>query len=292
MVNAPNWLPLTFRVDDGPWFCVDDVELLSYRQELDMRRGLLTRRLRFRDDRNRTTAVTQRRLVSMHNPHLVGLETTIVPENWEGTVELQAALDGRITNSGFVDAHVVEWGRLWRRCRIRVPGDSQTVVNLHVFHILQTLNEHVMDADVGVPARGLHGEAYRGHVFWDEVFVFPFLTTTFPEVARALLLYRWRRLPAARRAARASGYPGDLSVRCTQQTVRVGVNRGGPGPIMIMIMIKGKRKILRPGDHGRPPPNRHPDGAGPLTPASRTSQRGPTEGLRARELLISACRGG
>jgi trehalose/maltose hydrolase-like predicted phosphorylase len=54
--------------------------------------------------------------------------------------------------------------------------------------------------------RGLHGEAYRGHVFWDEVFVFPFLNLRMPEITRALLLYRYRRLDEARAAARAAGY--------------------------------------------------------------------------------------
>jgi alpha,alpha-trehalase len=63
---------------------------------------------------------------------------------------------------------------------------------------------------VGVPARGLHGEAYRGHVFWDEVFVFPFLNLRMPEITRALLLYRYRRLGEARVAARAAGYRGAM----------------------------------------------------------------------------------
>jgi trehalose/maltose hydrolase-like predicted phosphorylase len=91
-----------------------------------------------------------------------------------------------------------------------VPGQAQRRVNLHVFHLLQTLSEHTADLDVGVPARGLHGEAYRGHVFWDELFLFPFLTLRFPETARALLMYRWHRLPAARSAAQEAGYSGAM----------------------------------------------------------------------------------
>jgi len=63
---------------------------------------------------------------------------------------------------------------------------------------------------VGVPARGLHGEAYRGHVFWDELFVLPYLNLHFPEVSRALLDYRHRRLPRACRAARAAGRSGAM----------------------------------------------------------------------------------
>ena len=79
-----------------------------------------------------------------------------------------------------------------------------------MFHLLQTVSEHSADLDVGIPARGLSGEAYRGHVFWDEIFVFPYLTLRMPDLARALLLYRWRRLPHARLAARQAGYRGAM----------------------------------------------------------------------------------
>ena len=51
-----------------------------------------------------------------------------------------------------------------------------------------------IDLDVGVPARGWHGEAYRGHIFWDELFIFPFLDLRLPEVTKALLRYRHRRI--------------------------------------------------------------------------------------------------
>ncbi len=80
-------------------------------------------------------------------------------------------------------------------------------LRLHLFHLLQTVSEYSADLDVGIPARGLSGEAYRGHVFWDEMFVFPFLTLRMPDLSRALLLYRWRRLPQARKAAHAGRLP-------------------------------------------------------------------------------------
>ena len=63
--------------------------------------------------------------------------------------------------------------------------------------------------EAAVGARGLTGEGYRGHVFWDtDVFVLPFLAATHPPAARAILEYRIRRLPAALRAARALGVAG------------------------------------------------------------------------------------
>ena len=61
-----------------------------------------------------------------------------------------------------------------------------------------------------MPARGLNGEAYRGHVFWDELFVYPFLNFRLPEITRGLLMYRYRRIAEARAAARDAGYEGAM----------------------------------------------------------------------------------
>jgi trehalose/maltose hydrolase-like predicted phosphorylase len=108
------------------------------------------------------------------------------------------------------DNHRAAWAQLWRRARLEVPGEPGHILRLHLFHVLQTLSPHTADLDVGVPARGLHGEAYRGHVFWDELFVLPYLNLHFPEVSRALLTYRHRRLEPARAAARALGRRGAL----------------------------------------------------------------------------------
>ncbi len=99
LVNLPNWLPLTFRVDGGDWFDVDEVTLLSYRQTFDLRGAVLTRELRFRDDAGRTTSVTQHRLVAMNQAHVAALETTIVAEDWSGTIEIRSTLDGNVRNS-------------------------------------------------------------------------------------------------------------------------------------------------------------------------------------------------
>ncbi len=98
IVNLPNWLPLTFRAEGGCW--LDDAELLEQRLELDMRRGVLTRFARVRDGAGRATTVTQRRIVSMDDPHLVALETTLVPENWSGLLQVRSSLDGTVRNAG------------------------------------------------------------------------------------------------------------------------------------------------------------------------------------------------
>jgi HAD superfamily hydrolase (TIGR01509 family) len=112
-----------------------------------------------------------------------------------------------------LEAHERAWEELWRRGAIEL-GDqhvaTQRAVNLHRFHLLQVASPHVVDRDVGLGARGLHGEGYLGHVFWDELFILPVLTLRFPETVRALLSYRSRRLEEARHAARAAGHVGAM----------------------------------------------------------------------------------
>ncbi|WP_329320605.1 glycoside hydrolase family 65 protein [Streptomyces sp. NBC_01262] len=112
--------------------------------------------------------------------------------------------------SGLLADHAAAWHRLWRRAELEVPNEAGHVLRLHLFHVLQTLSPHTAGLDVGVPARGLHGEAYRGHVFWDELFVLPYLNLHFPEVSRGLLAYRHRRLGAAVRAAAEEGLAGAM----------------------------------------------------------------------------------
>jgi trehalose/maltose hydrolase-like predicted phosphorylase len=76
---------------------------------------------------------------------------------------------------------------------MRVSGDEsvQQLLRLHIAHVLQVCSRHTTDLDAGMPARGLNGEAYRGHVFWDEIYAFPFFSVRLPEVTRGLLMYRW-----------------------------------------------------------------------------------------------------
>jgi trehalose/maltose hydrolase-like predicted phosphorylase len=327
LINAPNWLCLSVRPEGGQWFGDDGIHVLSHHLQLEMYRGLLVRQTRWRDREGRVTRLTQRRFVSMRDPHLAALETTVVPENWEGRLEVRSALDGRVSNNGvaryrvlgtvhltpldqgaegdlmwlqvetnqshvrvataartrlvqnarqlisepvsnaeggcvdqrfvvdveqgdelviekvvalftskdmaiseplwqarawagrvaggfdeLLERHALAWDDLWGRSAMRLGADHDLgkLTNLHTFHLLQTVSNNSVGLDVGIPARGLHGEAYRGHVFWDELFVFPFLTLRFPELARSLLLYRYRRLDHARRAATAAGYSGAM----------------------------------------------------------------------------------
>ena len=109
--------------------------------------------------------------------------------------------------------HAATWNTAWNRFGIGMDSANEwtaTVLHLHIFHLMQTVSLHTTHLDVGVPARGWNGEAYRGHIFWDELFIFPFLNLQRPFVAAALLQYRHARLGTARAAARAAGYAGAM----------------------------------------------------------------------------------
>jgi beta-phosphoglucomutase family hydrolase len=108
--------------------------------------------------------------------------------------------------------HKRAWKSLWKRADIRVEADRfvQRTLRLHIHHLLVTASPHNVMLDVGMPARGLHGEAYRGHIFWDEIFILPFFILHFPAIAKALLMYRYRRLDAARDYAKQNGFEGAM----------------------------------------------------------------------------------
>ncbi len=328
IVNVPNWLPLTFRIEDGDWFNLGSVEIHRYRQELDMGRGMLVRNVEFEDSQKRRTRLTQRRFVHMAHAHLAGLETTVLPVNWSGRLTVRTALDGRVENTlvvryrelnnhhlepadsgetedgliwlqvetnqsqvriteaarttviqdgehydvprettveagyvaqhmpidveegkairieklvslhksgdpamsnGLVEAidnlrqaadfttlaerHSLAWRHLWERWKIALKAGNayvEQILNLHIFHLLQTVSPNTIDLDVGVPPRGLNGEAYRGLIMWDDLFIFPLINLRMPDITRSLLMYRYRRLTRARWAAEREGYRGAM----------------------------------------------------------------------------------
>ncbi|MBT8078600.1 MAG: glycoside hydrolase family 65 protein [Gammaproteobacteria bacterium] len=329
LVNWPNWLVLRLRPEGEDWLSLDTVEILSYRQELSLREGVLQRDIRFRHGNGRVTRTRERRLVSMHDAHVAAVECEVTAENWTGSLTLRSALDGDVRNTGvaryrdlanrhirvtatdelsedtvrlvarasqsrievaqaartrvyrdgshvvpvtrsiaepasigqeldievhegvalqaekivglytsrdrgisepcyqadrlvqtagrFDDiliAHAQSWQSLWDEFDLRMdtPGNSETELKLrvHIFHLLQTVSPFTPATDAGVPARGWHGEAYRGHVFWDEIFILPLLNLRMPLLTRALLRYRYRRLREARRLASEAGFEGAM----------------------------------------------------------------------------------
>jgi trehalose/maltose hydrolase-like predicted phosphorylase len=332
LVNLPNWLDLTLTIGGSTQFDERTVELLAYRQELDLRCGVLIRTMTFEDADGRRSTLSERRLVSLADMHLAALELTLTAENWSGTLTLQSGLDGRVVNAGaklyarfnnrhlepvasetvcddavllvtrtstsnlvvaeaartrvmlgdialeierrpFVEpgyvgqvlevpvsagealrieklavlytsrdaaisdpaeaarkaiasaptfgealaAHALPWKHFWSRFDIYLepagsgyPLNVPMLLRLNLFHLLQTASLNSIGLDIGVPARAWTGEAYEGHIFWDELFILPTLTFRLPEITRSLLMYRYRRLGEARAAARREGLRGAM----------------------------------------------------------------------------------
>ena len=142
---------------------------------------------------------------------VVGMYTSRDPAISEAGLAALEAIQVAGDFDELLQAHAAAWNRIWSRCRFEI-GDAHAnrVLRLHGFHTLQTLSRQMIGLDVGVPARGLHGEGYRGHVFWDDVLVLPLVTYRLPELTKQLIGYRLRRLPAARRLAAQYGYRGAL----------------------------------------------------------------------------------
>jgi beta-phosphoglucomutase family hydrolase len=330
LVNMPNWLCLTFKIDDGEWFSIDGCEILDYSQRLNLREGILYRDIHFRDQQGRETKLNERRFVHMKYSHLAGMEIAITSMNWSGNVTVRSAIDGTVTNGGdlidpqfhatkhlktldraadnniiflktitsgsklivalaarthiwqdgseietqrkdileddyvgqdlllqlkqgqtvqvrktcslytsrdrgiyepeltakeavsdapdfesLISCQVDAWKSLWRQYDLFIETTEEhsklipsLLLHLNSFHCLQTASTHTVDLDNGVPARGWSGEGYQGHVFWDDLFVFPFVNLRMPNISASLLKYRYRRLGEARKIAKAYGANG------------------------------------------------------------------------------------
>ena len=122
---------------------------------------------------------------------------------------LQAGAESRAEDAlrtGFEAALVAQraaFGAFWDRADVLIGGDAEASAALRVnlFHLFTSAGR---DGRSSAAAKGLTGEGYEGHYFWDtEAFMLPVLALVAPAVARAMLVYRFRTLDAARANARA-----------------------------------------------------------------------------------------
>ena len=284
---APDWTHLAATVEGNP-IRLDAGRPLEHRRILDFRQGILWREWRHQDAAGRITRLRGLRLASLADRHLLVQSVMLSPENYSGTVMIDATLSGTLkydTATGvtvafaatsnledppgrwmdasdlarrplFVDVelgrsyrldrlfaiatsretdrpveaaqehaecaidrdvttivgrHRDAWRDRWSASDIRIDGDpaAQRALRFAVYHLVSAANPE--DERVSIGARALTGSAYRGHVFWDtEIFMLPFFTLTYPAAARALLMYRYHTLPAARAKAARLGYRGAL----------------------------------------------------------------------------------
>ncbi|MEW6718455.1 MAG: beta-phosphoglucomutase family hydrolase [Chloroflexota bacterium] len=124
--------------------------------------------------------------------------------------EASETLEGIVGFDPICRESIYAWMDIWKKLEIQVEGDrlAQKLLRFNLYHSMVTASPHNAYIDAGIPARGLHGEAYRGHIFWDEMYILPLYDLHFPETARSVLLYRYRRLDQARAYAREHGYEG------------------------------------------------------------------------------------
>lgn len=125
--------------------------------------------------------------------------------------EAEAAVSAlrQTVNTGFDALKVSQrnyMDRFWRNARVTVEGNDelQTQLDFCLFGMLSSAGK---DGKTNVAAKGLSGEGYEGHYFWDsEIYIFPFFLMTEPEIAKALLEYRYLHLPDAHRHAKTLGH--------------------------------------------------------------------------------------
>ncbi|EIM06325.1 Sugar hydrolase/phosphorylase [Planococcus antarcticus DSM 14505] len=109
--------------------------------------------------------------------------------------------------------HQKEWDdKVWNVYDFEIDsedGFDQLAIRFSLYHLICMTPAH--DDRMGIAAKGLSGEGYKGHSFWDtELFILPFFIYSNPEIARSLLIYRYRGLVGARKKAMENGYEGSM----------------------------------------------------------------------------------
>ncbi len=320
LVNCPNWLYTSFRINKEEIFELKDLKILDIERRLDFRTGFLSAWMLVEDAKGRITMLETLRFASMDNKHFAALEHSVTPINYSGEISIISYLSANHMNDGVeryrqlnqyhlknietgfrgnqhwltcktktseieialaaytsvnindskqryeeyeggirvtYTAEVSEnqefvlqksiaisnnldqndtldavkrmnmdendfdilaaqsrraWQKIWDKIDIKISGDrqAQKLLRLNLYHLIITSSPHSAELDTGIPARGWHGEAYRGHIFWDELFILPLYNIHYPEVSKASLMYRYRRLDAAKKYAADNGYKGAM----------------------------------------------------------------------------------
>lgn len=125
--------------------------------------------------------------------------------------DLDAELDAAAA-LGFdqaLDEQRAAWAELWQRCDVQIEGDDPAQAGLRfcLFHLLQAAPRFT--DRLSVPVKLLTGEYYQGNTFYDtDLYIVPFYTFTWPELARTCLEFRYEGLRPGREIARGLGRQG------------------------------------------------------------------------------------
>lgn len=142
----------------------------------------------------------------------------------------------RFSNTGYSNEFILSkklWNDRWQKMDVKIEGDekAQLAIRFNLFHLVSCAN--IWDDRVSIAAKGLHGEGYKGHIFWDtEIYMLPFFIYTNPEIAKQLLMYRYNTLEGARENAKRKNYEGAMyawesAVTGEETTPEWGINYKG-----------------------------------------------------------------
>jgi trehalose/maltose hydrolase-like predicted phosphorylase len=154
--------------------------------------------------RDRTVDSPESRIVE----RLVSWQTSPINETNLETADHLLEIAEHLGFDRLLAEHRESWAQRWSDTEVTIEGDpeSELAARFALFHLLSATGD---TGEMAVGARGLTGDAYAGHVFWDaDVFVLPALAAISPISARAMLEYRIRRLPAAQMLAKTRGFDG------------------------------------------------------------------------------------
>lgn len=309
LVNLPNAQYITFSVDGGERFQINEQNIVEANRSLDLKTGLLTITMLVQLNDNKELKITEKKLADLKNYHDYYLQYVIEPLNFNGKITIYTQTDGTVVNSNveryrnLANKHLVvdkiensdtastllahtnqsdvqiaiktelnystinntqyktnnqaeiaeqqvsfhvsagetyhfekyvgiftsletktnvaqiaqeheflpdfavaetqaiqNWRNIWHHEDIFVNGDitAQKLLRLNSYSMTcaaQINANKNLDASVG--SRGLTGEGYRGHIFWDELFDMDYYALHSPELVKSLLMYRYNRLGAA-----------------------------------------------------------------------------------------------
>jgi kojibiose phosphorylase len=155
--------------------------------------------------------------LNAHQGVALHLEKAVsIHNNLHAGEPLEAALEEVADLPGFPTLereHAAEWADYWKVADIRIDGDRlvQTMARFFVFHLLQSASRNNVrqNLSASIPAKSMSGPGYNGHIFWDtEIYMLPFFSQQFPDIAESLLRYRSDRLAAGEADARQCGLKG------------------------------------------------------------------------------------
>lgn len=95
--NTPNFIPLKLYVERN-LIGIEDCEILEFKRILDMKKGILFKRFKLKDNEGRETLIEEYRFVSMKNLHRASSRFYVTPLNYSGIMEMEQIIDGTVLN--------------------------------------------------------------------------------------------------------------------------------------------------------------------------------------------------